>query len=301
MTIKILSNPSPRTNLKSFLTRIPFLVAVKRAVEDLLNIDGKRGKTKLDVTASFPLFHPCSLGTYKSRAKLTIQTINQLMPVLWSLIQSLGYKKIQTIELDEFINTEEQTRVANELKILFDKYQSDKATTHNYHLLYGFILAQRKEIKRVFEIGLGTNNTDVVSNMGIKGQPGASLRAFRDFLANAQIFGADVDRRVLFAEERIQTYYVDQTNESSFELLNESLPADFDLMIDDGLHSPNANLQSLKLFLPKIRIGGWAIIEDIGNAALPLWEIVGAILPSNYQPIIFKTKGAILFAVKRVT
>jgi hypothetical protein len=31
---------------------------------------------------------------------------------------------------------------------------------------------------------------------------------------------------------------------------------DFDLMLDDGLHCPDANLQSLKFFLRKIKIGG---------------------------------------------
>ena len=215
-------------------------------------------------------------------------------------MESFGSKRPKTQVLDELLSSEAEKANAADFKVLLDKYQSDKATTHNYYLLYSDILKSRSEVKRVFEIGLGTNNIDVVSHMGPGGKPGASLRAFRDFLKNAEIFGADIDKRVLFSEQRIKTYWIDQTDKNSFQQLNQSIPNDFDLMIDDGLHSPNANLHSLEFFLPKLRIGGWAIIEDIGVAAQPLWEIVGAALPSKYDPIIFKTKSAILFAVKRI-
>jgi hypothetical protein len=64
----------------------------------------------------------------------------------------------------------------------------------------------------LLEIGLGTNNTDVVSNMGSEGVPDASLRAFRDYLPNARIYGAGIDKRILFEESRIKTYFADQTD-----------------------------------------------------------------------------------------
>jgi len=270
-----------KSTLKQVLKKVPGLVALKRSIWNLLNLDGKRGRSKLDLMASFPLYQPCSLGTYNSKAQLPIQTINQLIPALWSLMESFGFKRPKTQVLDELLSSEAEKRNAADFKVLLDKYQSDKATTHNYYILYSDILKSRSEVKRVFEIGLGTNNINVVSNMGPGGKPGASLRAFRDFLENAEIFGADIDKRVLFSEERIKTYWIDQTDKNSFQQLNHSIPNDFDLMIDDGLHSPNANLHSLEFFLPKLRIGGWAIIEDIGVAAQPLWEIVGAALPSK--------------------
>ena len=40
-------------------------------------------------------------------------------------------------------------------------------------------------------------------------QPGGCLRAFRDYLPNSQIFGADYDREVLLEEPRIRTTFVD--------------------------------------------------------------------------------------------
>ena len=47
-----------------------------------------------------------------------------------------------------------------------DKYGSDKASGHDYHNIYGPILKKRDAITGILEIGMGTNNTDVVSNIG---------------------------------------------------------------------------------------------------------------------------------------
>ena len=61
------------------------------------------------------------------------------------------------------------------------------------------------------EVGLGSNNTELLSNMGSDGKPLASLRAWRDYFPNAQIYGADIDKDILTNEERIKTFFVDQT------------------------------------------------------------------------------------------
>ena len=47
------------------------------------------------------------------------------------------------------------------------------------------------------------------------GKPGASLRVFRDYFLNAKIYGADIDKNILFTSDRIFTYYVDQLDEIS--------------------------------------------------------------------------------------
>ena len=50
---------------------------------------------------------------------------------------------------------------------VFKEKKSDKSTFHNYTTLYNFLFSEHisKEIN-FFEVGLGTNNTDVPSNMG---------------------------------------------------------------------------------------------------------------------------------------
>jgi len=277
-----------------------FLEWCIKKIRKIFNLDGKKGKTRINLVSSFPLYKPYSAGTYKDRSALTLLAINELIPVLSSFTKSLGYKSTETIHLNSLLEPE-QSKSANELKAIFDKHHSDKGAEYNsYHLLYSMILADRSAIKNVFEIGLGTNNTDVVSNMGKEGSPGASLRAFREFLPHAEIFGADVDKRVLFEDERIRTFHVDQTDDKTFDLLNQQLPNHFDLMIDDGLHAPNANVRALNFFLSHIKVGGWAVIEDIGEPAIPVWELIGSILPAEFESAIYRTEKAILFAVKRV-
>jgi hypothetical protein len=82
---------------------------------------------------------------------------------------------------------------------VMSKYGSDKGHAwHNYTTIY-FVLfeALRNRPLRFFELGLGTNNSSLPSNMGAKGMPGASLRGWRDFFPHACIFGADIDRDIL--------------------------------------------------------------------------------------------------------
>lgn len=280
--------------------KISVFQLITKKIRKLFNLDGKKGKTRINLVSSFPLYKPYSAGTYKDRSALTLLAIHELIPVLSSFTKSLGYKSTKIIYLNSPVEPQQVISV-NELKAIFDKHHSDKGAEHNsYHLLYSLILADRALVKNVFEIGLGTNNTDVVSNMGKEGSPGASLRAFREFLPNAQIFGADVDKRVLFEDERIRTFHVDQTADKTFELLDQHLPKHFDLMIDDGLHAPNANVRALNFFLSHIKVGGWAVIEDIGEPALPVWELIGAILTADFESAIYRTEKAILFAVKRL-
>lgn len=137
--------------------------------------------------------------------------------------------------------------------------------------------------------------------MGSGGRPGASLRAFKEFFPHAGIYGADIDKRVLFQEERIKTFFVDQTRPSSFLELRAAVPPDLDLFIDDGLHSPDANIASLNFGLGKIRVGGWTIIEDIALESVPIWEVVSAMLPDRYRSHIFRARGGFLFAAERIS
>lgn len=272
------------------------LLAVKRTL--FPNEDGKRGTTKINILRSFPLFIPYSDGSYKDRASFTVQAINETFSRLAQLAESVGHDHVPIEPISAAAKTEADKAAAEELKLILDRSGSDKAR-NDYHHLYGAILANRRQVRRIFEIGLGTNNTDVVSHMTHEGTPGASLRAFRDFCPNAHIWGADVDRRVLFEEDRITTRFIDQTNPATVDALLNELPSAFDLVIDDGLHSPHANIESLRFGLRLVRPGGWVVIEDIGSPALPLWQTVSALLPDMYRARIFDAQGRIIYVVRR--
>jgi hypothetical protein len=163
---------------------------------------------------------------------------------------------------------------------IMGRYGSDKGNStntghHNYTIVYDKLFAPMKNAPmRVFELGLGTNNTDVPSNMGINGKPGASLRGWREYFPNAQIFGADIDRRVLFQEDRIATFYCDQMSASSIaELWNNDVLRDkFDIIIEDGLHTYNANVSFFENSFHMVKPGGIYVIEDVIHRTIPLYQ-----------------------------
>ena len=78
--------------------------------------------------------------------------------------------------------------------------------------------------------------------MTTKGVPGASLRVWRDYFFNALIYGGDIDKNILFEEDRIKTFYVDQLDVTSIKSMWDNIRVNnFDIIIDDGLHEPDAN------------------------------------------------------------
>ena len=184
---------------------------------------------------------------------------------------------------------------------LFAHHGSDKSTVSDYHLIYAALLnGKRWTPLDILEIGLGTYHLDTPSNMGRKGVPGASLRGFRDWAPHAHVRGADIDRRILFSEERITTYFVDQNDpESLAELAAKLAPNSLDLFIDDGLHTAQANLNSLCFALPLVRSNGYVVTEDIDQVDLPWWQIAFALLGNSYRCDILRTKSAFAALVKK--
>jgi hypothetical protein len=253
----------------------------------------------LNILSRIPLYAPNSGGTYDDRAAVTIRTANRIFPAFGELIRNVAKDRLSVINAEVFPRNAAETEAAEALKASLDACGSDKANRHKYHCLYGPILKNRNAIRGILEIGIGTTFMDVVSTMGAQGTPGASLRAFRDFLPNAQIYGADIDRRILFQEERISTYYVDQTDPAAMKNLADQTPNDLDLIIDDGLHSPDANIAVLTFAIRKVRIGGWVVIEDIREKALPVWDVVAALLPTTFDCVMVKNGDANAFAVER--
>jgi len=246
------------------------------------------------------MFTPASAGSARDLAARAIQGAEQVFPLLLSITSPDGRAAIANVPVTSFADDAGKRNAAVRLKELYDHYGSDKARYHDYHLLYGPLLSKPSSVTALLEIGLGTNNPRLVSNMGKKGSPGASLRAFRDFLPKAQVYGADIDRKILFQEDRVATFFVDQTDPASLKALGGMVGDDFDLIIDDGLHSPNANLAVLDFGLRKLKVGGWLVVEDIRREALPIWQLAAAIIPRQFEARLVAARKAALFAVQRV-
>jgi hypothetical protein len=134
---------------------------------------------------------------------------------------------------------------------------------------------------------------------GTWGCPGGSLRALRDYLPHAVVLGADIDPEIMFTEDRIRTFVVDQTDPESLAALASQIGSGFDLVIDDGLHSPHANLAVATFALPLLRPGGWLVIEDIHDEALPIWQIASRLVADHHSPHLVRTKDSLVFLLQK--
>jgi len=190
----------------------------------------------------------------------------------------------------------------SEINVLCEKYGSDKGESseqikpynwfaHNYADVYELIFKLKKEdVKLLIECGIGTNNPDIPSSMGIKGKPGASLRMWRDFFHNANIIGVDIDKNILFSEVRIQTYQCDQTNKLSISefISNANVKKNSaDIIIDDGLHEFEAGKIFFENTIECLARNGFYIIEDVSLKDMILYKDYFSVLKKKYNVHFF--------------
>jgi len=227
-------------------------------------------------------------------AGMVIDQFNQLLDIL-------GQDHVHSTPMSAFSNEHE-----TDLGCLLTRHRSDKEM-HRYHLLYAHIFQQvgRQEEIHLLEVGIGTNNPTKVSTMGSTGRPGASLYAWSEYLPNAHIYGADIDVDILFQDPslRIRTAFVDQLDRSSMDALPGLLEQNaFDVIIDDGLHSFAANMNTLLMGLRYIKHGGWIVIEDIKNERLNSWRIVQTMfkMSGKYETFLIEAAMAFVFVVHNI-
>lgn len=140
-----------------------------------------------------------------------------------------------------------------ELCEIMSRFGSDKGNHHNYTKIYHFLFNSiRYDTLNIFELGIGPINV------------GASHKGWKNFFPNSFVYGADKNRRLLFNEDRIKTYFCDQTDPKTikemWDLVGDIL---FDIIVDDGLHTQNANTCFLQNSIHKLKKDGIYIIEDV--------------------------------------
>ena len=190
---------------------------------------------------------------------------------------------------------------------LCGKYGSDKGDdggkkkpynwqSHNYADLYDILFGLRKkDVELVVECGIGTNDPGLISSMGTDGQPGASLRVWRDYFSQAIIIGCDIDKNILFDEDRIKTFQCDQTSKQSirkFRALSKIEKNSVDIIIDDGLHEYKAGIIFFEHMIDSLKENGIYIIEDVTHEDMKKYKNFFLNLSNHYEAKFIYLKGS---------
>ena len=98
---------------------------------------------------------------------------------------------------------------------------------------------------------------------------GASLRTFRDFFKNADIFGIDSYEESVLKEPRINAIVGDSTSKESCDQLQKlNKNKKFNIIIDDGSHFAEDQVRTFDIMWPLLSRNGLYFIEDIWGEAI---------------------------------
>ena len=228
--------------------------------------------------------------------ELSLINVREFLPSLAKFIEALN------IEILDIENIDTSTEINETGKIFLENGSDKSGPNHRYDLVYHPIFEELgfNNTLNILEIGLGTNNVSFVSSMGLGGRPGASLFSYKKLFPNAQIYGADVDKGILFEQERIKTSFVDQLRLSTFMDMHSSFnkPA-YNLFIEDGLHSITASLNSLIFSLKTVQKNGYIVLEDLYNP-YNIWQIIAKMLQDSntVQLVKLVNSGGLMLIVK---
>lgn len=154
--------------------------------------------------------------------------------------------------------------ISDDLCKLAEHFKTDKWGIHRYAQHYQRHLQHLKnDSMNLLEIGVGGYNR--------AGQGGASLRMWKHFFPNAQIFGMDIQDKSFVDEDRITTFVGDQSDPASLTTIAEKIGT-LDVIIDDGSHRSPHVITTFETLFPLLRDGGIYAVEDTQSSYWPEWQ-----------------------------
>jgi len=137
---------------------------------------------------------------------------------------------------------------------------TDKSGFHNYTDYYNTHLKHLRNKKiKLLEIGVGGyDNPDYGGN---------SLRMWKKYFNNGQVYGIDIYDKSNLEESRIKTF---QGNQTDIEFLKKVINkiGKPDVIIDDGSHINSDIICSFKYLFSYLKSGGVYVIEDTQTSYL---------------------------------
>lgn len=128
-----------------------------------------------------------------------------------------------------------------------DAGHNDKNSTHTYTDTYDKLFAPFQQGCTIMEIGLAL---------------GESIRLFDEYFDNSNILGVDLTL-VFQPREYKNNVILLEADGTKVELLNKIKDYEFDIILDDGSHMEDDQVNSFLMLKHKMKKGGIYIIEDI--------------------------------------
>jgi hypothetical protein len=137
---------------------------------------------------------------------------------------------------------------------------TDKQTLHSYGPVYEELMRPLMDKEcTVLEVGV---------------QLGGSILLWHDLLPKCFVIGVDIEKSyhesvpTRMDKERHALLIQDAYTSEAINRIKELAPDGLDLAIDDGPHSLQSQIDFLRLYLPLLKKGGVAVVEDIQS---PSW------------------------------
>lgn len=153
---------------------------------------------------------------------------------------------------------------------IFNQYGTDKGINGYADVYESLFKNIRTKVRNILEVGVGTVDPKVAWSMRAKGspipdhyRPGGSLRAWRDYFPEAMVYGIDVQPDAVISEDRIVTAICDSGDAKMVKEVVGGWGVWFDIIIDDGNHHGESQLQTLRSLWQYVNDGGYYVIEDV--------------------------------------
>ena len=137
------------------------------------------------------------------------------------------------------------------MKKLFEKYHTDKT---KYSYFYEYWL-KPKQFKNILEIGAFK---------------GGSMRAWKELYPKAKIYGIEANPELRKESPDLDIFIGDQTDINFLNRVVDNMGTP-DLIIDDGGHKMSQQITSFEVLFPRLKSGGYYIIEDLETSYMSDW------------------------------
>lgn len=187
---------------------------------------------------------------------------------VWSAMSSPNFFNLHTSIKNHYIQGYPESLYRRDLKEIYEQGRSkygespelftDKGSWHSYVDFYSDNFNPHNSVK-LLEVGV---------------RAGGSIWLWKHYFLKYEIWGVDIlpgfygDHSFTSVIKEDQNIHLHWNTNSRLKETYENFPKDFDIIIDDGDHSPSAQFDTLYATWNLLKPGGMYIIEDIQNLSL---------------------------------